>query len=302
MLECDVCVEWFHGECVGIENIYIEEDTIFKCPKCSGLNESTLNGKTMLEIQRIMQKIKRNIVRSRRDSKEEREFGDDEDGGGYTTSKRRRTSTSGASVSSAAYPSTPRSVGFPSTPRGTTASNSQSNAVPSNHLAALLYQQQQQQVQQAFTMNPLFQIYTILASAPKTNEDVLQRETVLAQVRSNPVVLAQLQALSTTIEQHQQAQRDHEQRQAKEAQQHQQLLSRQGPSVPSGDVGDDAFLLMGMAALAAAEKPSGEESQEAVHNPGAPVTSVSGADAGVSKESAGMDIEASSDVPQASEQ
>lgn len=34
MIECDVCKDWFHGECVGVEEYQASEIDVYHCPKC----------------------------------------------------------------------------------------------------------------------------------------------------------------------------------------------------------------------------------------------------------------------------
>ncbi|XP_078524241.1 lysine-specific demethylase 7A [Lissotriton helveticus] len=42
MIECDICKDWFHGGCVGVEEHYAADIDLYHCPNCAGLHGSSL--------------------------------------------------------------------------------------------------------------------------------------------------------------------------------------------------------------------------------------------------------------------
>eukprot|EP00360_Condylostoma_magnum_P000536 CAMPEP_0168315832 /NCGR_PEP_ID=MMETSP0210-20121227/12863_1 /TAXON_ID=40633 /ORGANISM="Condylostoma magnum, Strain COL2" /LENGTH=50 /DNA_ID=CAMNT_0008291839 /DNA_START=171 /DNA_END=323 /DNA_ORIENTATION=+ len=36
MIDCDICKNWFHGECVNLTPEEMEELEFYACPKCTG--------------------------------------------------------------------------------------------------------------------------------------------------------------------------------------------------------------------------------------------------------------------------
>ncbi|KAM9651206.1 lysine-specific demethylase 7A [Trichechus inunguis] len=42
MIECDVCKDWFHGSCVGVEEHYAFDIDLYHCPSCAVLHGSSL--------------------------------------------------------------------------------------------------------------------------------------------------------------------------------------------------------------------------------------------------------------------
>jgi hypothetical protein len=38
-LQCEFCAEWYHFECLGLDDELVETIDVFKCPRCSALDD-----------------------------------------------------------------------------------------------------------------------------------------------------------------------------------------------------------------------------------------------------------------------
>lgn len=46
MIECDMCQDWFHGSCVGVEEEKAADIDLYHCPNCEVLHGPSIMKKT----------------------------------------------------------------------------------------------------------------------------------------------------------------------------------------------------------------------------------------------------------------